>query len=54
MEFKDATKANDQDITKIGKKVILPSSFLGGNQFMHKNYQDDIGLLQGFGNRIYL
>ena len=48
-KFKDATKADDQDITKIGKKVILPSSFLSGDRFMHQNYQDAIGLLQRFG-----
>ena len=52
--FKDATKADDQDITKIGKKIILPLSFLSGDRFMHQNYQDAIGLLQRFGKRIYL
>ena len=49
--FKDATKADDQDITKIGKKVILPSSFLSGDRFMYQNYQDVIGFLQRFWNR---
>lgn len=48
--FKDAaTKDDGKDINKIGKKVILPSSFISGDRYMHQQYQDAIGLLQRFG-----
>ena len=47
--YQDATKAADQDIKKIGKKVILPSTFVSGDRYMHQNYQDAISLIQRFG-----
>ena len=47
--FVDATKADDQDVKKIGKKVILPSTFVSGDRYMHQNYQDAISLIQRFG-----
>ena len=34
---------------KLEKKVILPSTFVSGDRFMHQNYQDAIGLIQRFG-----
>ena len=43
--FVDATKADDQEVKKIGKKVILPSTFVSGDRYMHQNYQDAISLI---------
>ena len=48
--LKDAVTKNDgENIGKIGKKVILPSSFISGDRFMHQHYQDAISLLRRFG-----
>jgi len=37
------------DIAAIGKKVILPSSYLGGDRFMQQLYQDSMTIVQHFG-----
>ena len=34
---------------KVGKKVVLPSSFTGGDRYMHQQYLDSIALYQRFG-----
>ena len=48
--LKDAVTKNDgENIGKIGEKVILPSSFISGDRFMHQHYQDAISLLRRFG-----
>ena len=48
--LKDAVEKDDREnIDKIGKKVILPSSFISGNRYMHQQYQDAISLLRRFG-----
>lgn len=46
--FKDAIEKDDgEDID--GKKVILPSTFISGDRYMHQQYQDAISLLRRFG-----
>ena len=48
---KDALHAADgNSLGKIGKKVILPSSFTGGDRFMHQQFLDSIALYQRFGH----
>ena len=34
----------------VGKRVILPSSFLGGERYMHQQSLDSIALYQTFGH----
>ena len=47
--YQDATNSDDQNIKKIGKKIILPSTFVSGDIYLHQNYQDAISLIQRFG-----
>jgi hypothetical protein len=44
---KDAMKSDG--LGKVGKKVVLPSSFTGGNRYMHRQYLHSIALYQRFG-----
>ena len=44
---KDAMKT-DGNLGGIGKKVILPSSFMGGDRYMHQQFLDSIALYQRF------
>ena len=45
---KDAMKSDR--LGNVGKRVVLPSSFLGGDRYMHQQYLDSIGLFQRFGH----
>jgi hypothetical protein len=48
---KDAMKKSDGDgLADVGKRVILPSSFTGGDRYMHQQYIDSIALMQRFGH----
>jgi hypothetical protein len=47
---KDAMKKSDTDLNNVGRKVILPSSFTGGDRYMHQQYLDAIALYQTFGH----
>ena len=44
---KDAMKS-DKGLSNVGKRVVLPSSFTGGDRYMHQQYLDSIGLYQRF------
>ena len=48
---KDAMKKSDGDgdLRNVGKRVILPSSFIGGDRYMHQEYLDSIALYQSYG-----
>ena len=46
---KDAMKSN-AGLSNVGKRVILPSSFTGGERYMHQQSLDSIALYQTFGN----
>jgi len=37
------------NISKVGKRVILPSSFTGGARYMHSNYLDAMSLCKWYG-----
>ncbi|CEP10635.1 hypothetical protein [Parasitella parasitica] len=45
----DAIHLGDNDMSEVGKKVILPSSFIGGPRFMAQLYQDAMNLVRRFG-----
>ena len=46
---KDALhKSDGSGLDGIGKKVILPSSFTGGDRYMHQQFLDSIALYQRF------
>ena len=38
-----------QDLGRMGKKVILPSTFTGGERYMHQQFLDSMALFQKFG-----
>ena len=46
---KDAMKSN-ADLSSVRKRVILPSSFTGGERYMHQQSLDFIALYQTFGH----
>ncbi|XP_020254383.1 uncharacterized protein LOC109831471 [Asparagus officinalis] len=48
--IKDAIFRGDTDGAQVGKRIILPSSFTGGNRYMTQNYQDAIALCRVLGN----
>ena len=45
----DALEARDIDLGRIGKRVVLPSSYVGGDRFMQQLYQDSIAIVHHFG-----
>jgi len=45
----DALEAGDVDLGRIGKKMVLPSSYVGGDRFMQQLYQDSIAIVRHFG-----
>jgi hypothetical protein len=45
----DAVRMDDANMDSIGKKVILPSTFIGSPRFLAQLYQDAMGLVRRFG-----
>jgi len=45
----DALEAGDVDLRHIGKRMVLPSSYVGGDRFMQQLYQDSIAIVRHFG-----
>jgi len=45
----DVLEAGDVDLVQVGKRVVLPSSYLGGDRFMQKLYQDSIAIVRHYG-----
>ncbi|KAG2217964.1 hypothetical protein INT45_001398 [Circinella minor] len=45
----DAVNLSDNDMANVGKRVILPSSFIGGPRHMQQLYQDAMSIVQCFG-----
>ena len=39
----------DSNFSKIGKKIILPSSFTGSTRYMQQLYQDSMAIVREFG-----
>ena len=46
--FADSVKKSE-NLQKRGKKVILPSTFIGGDRYMHQQYLDSMTVFQRFG-----
>ena len=51
--LRDALNNNDRDLQAIGRRVILPSSFIGGPRHMTQLYQDAISIVRRFGKPDY-
>ena len=49
---KDAMRKSDGDggLQNVGKRVILPLSFIGGDRYIHQECLDSIGLYQCYGH----
>ena len=45
----DVIEAGDVDLHRIGKRVVLPSSYVGGDRFMKQLYQDSIAIVRHYG-----
>ncbi|XP_010412532.1 PREDICTED: uncharacterized protein LOC104698841 [Camelina sativa] len=46
----DAVESGEADAKRIGKRIILPSSFLAGPQYMVEKYHDAMAICRWFGN----
>ncbi|CAN7101255.1 unnamed protein product [Brassica rapa subsp. narinosa] len=46
----DALESGDTDARKVGRKVILPSSFTGSPRYMSEKYQDAMAICRWYGN----
>ncbi|GFW40730.1 ATP-dependent DNA helicase [Trichonephila clavipes] len=49
IHLKDAITATDGQLSKLGKMVVLPSSFTGGSRYMHERTQDAMTYVRHFG-----
>ncbi|KAG2191246.1 hypothetical protein INT47_012402 [Mucor saturninus] len=47
--LQDAVAHDDNDTSSLGRKIILPSSFIGGPRHMSQLYQDAISIVRRFG-----
>jgi hypothetical protein len=47
--FQDALIQGDLDFSSVGKRCILPSSFVGGPRFMARLYQDSMAIVRQLG-----
>ena len=45
----DTLVAGDAELDRIGKRVVLPSSYVGGDRFMQQLYQDSMPIVCHFG-----
>ena len=45
----DLLDAGDVNFAQVGKRVVLPSSYVGGDRFMQKLYQHSIAIVRRFG-----
>ena len=41
--------AQDFDAQEVGRRIILPSSYTGGDPFMQQLYQDSMAIIRHFG-----
>ncbi|GJZ42137.1 DNA helicase PIF1, ATP-dependent [Tanacetum coccineum] len=46
----DAITKGDTNAASLGKRIVLPISFMGGPTYMMQNYQDAMDLCQAYGN----
>ena len=46
-------RANDIDLNDIGKKIILPSSYMGSDRQMHMSFQDSMAIVRFMGKATF-
>ncbi|RPA91061.1 hypothetical protein L873DRAFT_1613687, partial [Choiromyces venosus 120613-1] len=44
----DVLQQQDINLQEVGKRVVLPSSYVGGDRFMQQLYQDSMALVRHF------
>ncbi|GBP95553.1 hypothetical protein EVAR_67759_1 [Eumeta japonica] len=49
VHLKDALSKNDEQLSTMGKMVVLPSSFTGGPRYMHERTQDAMAYVRHYG-----
>ncbi|XP_044582937.1 uncharacterized protein LOC123263956 [Cotesia glomerata] len=49
VHLKDALSKNDEQLSTMGKMVVLPSSFTGGPRYMHERTQDAMTYVRHYG-----
>ncbi|XP_035842029.1 uncharacterized protein LOC110923677 [Helianthus annuus] len=49
--IQNASNAGKKDMSKIGTRIFIPSSFTGGSRYMMQNYLDAMSLCKWFGYR---
>lgn len=47
--LQEAVYSGENQQSAVGKRVVLPSSFTGGPQYMFNNYQDAMAICKKFG-----
>ena len=47
--LQDVLGQDDVNLEEVGKRIILPSSYVGGDRFMQQLYQDSMALVRHFG-----
>jgi len=50
---RDAANAGDHDVTMLGRRIVLPSSFQGGPCLMMQHYQDAMAIIRFAGKPTY-
>ncbi|KAL8101721.1 hypothetical protein AgCh_033567 [Apium graveolens] len=46
----DSFSRGDVSAADVGKRIVLPSSFTGGNRYMQQNYQDSLAVCKEYGH----
>src|SRR5690349_360323 len=46
--LQDAVNAGDVNAAAVGRRIILPSSYLGGPRSMHQLYQDAMSIVRAY------
>lgn len=49
MGLRDNLVAADVDFGELGRRVVLPSGFTGGDRFMQQLFQDSMAIVRHFG-----
>ena len=45
----DVLAQGDVNLGEVGRRIVLPSSYVGGDRFMQQLYQDSMALVRHFG-----
>jgi hypothetical protein len=47
--LQDALRDGENELARVGKLIVLPSSFTGGPRYMNENYHDSMAIVRRFG-----